>query len=426
MVRYLRMSSYIQEDSVSFLVLAGIGEHDIKWREATRGRETEGVENMSRLQLVRLTKSFGAETVVRAVDFSAEQGEFVVLLGPSGCGKTSTLRMIAGLENISAGELYFDGRLMNAEPPDRRNVGMVFQNYALYPHMTIFDNLAFGLRSKPSSRPRRERRLSVTKLVEDTAELLEISHLLTHRPRQLSGGQRQRVALGRALVRNPDVFLMDEPLSNLDANLRDRMRMELAQLHQRHPVTTIYVTHDQGEALTLADRIVVMNNGTVSQIGSPTEIYERPANAFVANFVGTPGMNLWTLPWQRTNEGSYHASRIRLAGETARAIDEIGTSVTVGVRPEHFLRSTGHESSGLTVECKIELIERLGSHLLAHCSMEDPRQSAPSTLVARFDSESKLARGDYLRLSAPMHRVHLFEAASGDCIDQNARVAVTA
>ena len=383
---------------------------------------------VSRVELRKMSKQFGERTVVNEVDLVAEQGEVVVLLGPSGCGKTSTLRMIAGLESITSGELYFDDRLMNAEPPDRRSIGMVFQNYALYPHMSVFDNLAFGLESQSKTGTRSERRKSISERVTETAELLEIGHLLHQRPRQLSGGQRQRVSLGRALVRKPDVFLMDEPLSNLDANLRDRMRMELARLHQVHGITTLYVTHDQGEALTLADRIVVMNQGSVCQIGTPSDLYDHPSSAFVANFIGMPGMNLWTSQWESKGTRIQCGPATTLHTDFRDVLATKSRSIAIGVRPEHLhlIRSEQVESSGLTTQCRVDLVERLGSHLLAHCSMEAEAGSIQTSLVARLDSESQIERGDYLLLAAPLHRVHLFDAGSGDRIEHFSSVAALA
>ena len=227
---------------------------------------------MARVELHNIVKSYGDQRVVDGIDLVVEEGQFVVLLGPSGCGKTTTLRMIAGLEQVTAGEVYFDGRLMNREPPERRGVGMVFQNYALYPHMTVADNLSFGLESRRGRGARHKARAQERARVLEVARLLEIDHVLGHRPKELSGGQRQRAALGRALVREPDVFLLDEPLSNLDANLREKMRMELSRLHDEMPVTTVYVTHDQGEALTLADQLVVMHEGKICQAGQPVSI----------------------------------------------------------------------------------------------------------------------------------------------------------
>ncbi|MHB8457655.1 MAG: ABC transporter ATP-binding protein, partial [Acidimicrobiales bacterium] len=361
------------------------------------------------------------------IDLTIEEGEFVVLLGPSGCGKTTTLRMISGLEEITAGELLFDGSLVNDEPPDRRSVGMVFQSYALYPHMTVAGNLSFGLQSRRKRGSRRNARRRERQLVMELAELLELEHVLDHRPKELSGGQRQRVALGRALIRQPGVFLLDEPLSNLDANLRDRMRMELARLHERLPVTTVYVTHDQGEGLTLADRLVVMNEGRICQVGAPSEVYDRPANTFVAGFIGSPGMNLWTPQWSRGEGGDLLlGGAIRLPPAIHGALGERDLPATVGIRPEHlFLVQQGADSQA-TLSCRVEMVEHLGSHLLVHAALTSAQGG---NVVAQLDPKCSVQRGEQILLGAPPEAVHLFEAESGLRVSGLAcpdRVAVTA
>lgn len=378
---------------------------------------------MARIGLDELVKVYGEETVVDHVSLQVEEGEFVVLLGPSGCGKTTTLRMIAGLEDITSGGLTFDDAVMNHVAPDSRNVGMVFQNYALYPHMTVAENLSFGLLSKRRSGSRREVRNEVRKLVNQTAELLEIEHVLDHRPKQLSGGQRQRVALGRALIRKPAVFLMDEPLSNLDANLRDRVRMELARLHERFQVTTVYVTHDQGEALTLADRVVVMNEGRISQVGTPGEVYDLPADTFVAHFIGTPGMNLWTLPCEHRTSRIALGESVELSLEFDVLLHESRKRVTLGIRPEHFLPVADVEHPGAIVTLRIDVLEHLGSHLLAHGHVGEDEEQA---VVVRLDADSILRRGDTARLAAPARSVHLFDAESGARLDVRTRALATA
>lgn len=382
---------------------------------------------MAQVEMRNLRKTYGDDTVVDDVSLRISDGEFVVMLGPSGCGKTTTLRIVAGLEHPTSGELYFDDLPISSEPPIRRNVGMVFQNYALYPHMTVADNLAFGLQSQRREGSRREAKTSIRRRVEETAALLEISHVLDHRPKQLSGGQKQRVALGRALIRKPAVFLMDEPLSNLDANLRDRVRMELANLREAFPVTTIYVTHDQGEALTLAHRVVVMNKGRVCQVATPADVYDTPADSFVARFIGAPGMNLWTLPWTRAAGEVLLGGAVRLSGGFAPLLAATGDKVTVGIRPEHLVLERDLPLAGALLDLRVEAVEHLGSHLLAHgrlAVVPGAGASAPAgsphggepeadAVVARLDARLRLNRGDHLRLAATSDRVHLFDASTG-------------
>ncbi len=394
------------------------------------GQELPGEKEprLTQIEMQSLVKRYGADNVVDGIDLVIEEGEFVVLLGPSGCGKTTTLRMIAGLEEVTAGVLLFDGELMNHEPPDRRSVGMVFQNYALYPHMTVAGNLSFGLQSRRRRGSRREARQRERKLVMELAELLELEHVLDHRPKELSGGQRQRVALGRALIRQPGVFLLDEPLSNLDANLRDRMRMELIRLHERLPVTTVYVTHDQGEGLTLADRLVVMNDGKICQVGAPSEVYDRPADTFVAAFIGSPGMNLWTPPWSRDGVGRHLllGGAIWLPPALHGVLCERDRPATVGIRPEHLLLVQHRADSQATLSCRVEMVEQLGSHLLVHAALAS---EDGGSVVAQLDPKCSLRRGEEILLGAPPEAVHLFDAESGlrvsnpDCRD---RATVTA
>src|SRR5689334_2272522 len=291
---------------------------------------------MASVAIRDVRKAFGATSVIHGVDISIRDGEFVVLVGPSGCGKSTLLRMIAGLENITAGEIRIGERVVNQLPPKERDVAMVFQNYALYPHMTVADNMAFSMKLRGAARNEIDER------VNRAAAILGLSQLLARYPRQLSGGQRQRVAMGRAIVRDPQVFLFDEPLSNLDAKLRVQMRTEIKELHQRLKTTTIYVTHDQIEAMTMADKIVVMRDGVVEQIGDPLSLYDSPNNTFVAGFIGSPAMNM--VPGTaRVNGGG---GRVEFAGSVtlplplgARAAD--GQSVLYGIRPEHFLVTEG-------------------------------------------------------------------------------------
>lgn len=300
---------------------------------------------------------------VHKFNLDIEDKEFIVFVGPSGCGKSTTLRMIAGLEEISGGELYINDRLVNDIPPKERNIAMVFQSYALYPHMSVYDNLAFGLKLKKMDKE------EIDKSVKEAARILEIEELLDRKPKQLSGGQRQRVALGRAIVRNADVFLMDEPLSNLDAKLRVQMRSELIKLHRKLETTTIYVTHDQTEAMTMASRIVVMSKGFVQQIGTPKEIYAKPANKFVASFIGSPAMNFIDGVIQN---GEFVASdlRVKLPSTKAHVAKEYeGKEVTLGIRPEELrVKEYDNETfdESITLNMKVEVSELLGHEYILH------------------------------------------------------------
>ena len=349
------------------------------------------------------------KTVVAVDDFDLEVAdkEFVVLVGPSGCGKSTALRMIAGLEEITAGELFIGERRMNQVEPKNRNIAMVFQNYALYPHMTVYENIAFGLRMRKL--PRRE----IDAKVREAAEILEISDLLKRKPKALSGGQRQRVAIGRAIVRSPDVFLMDEPLSNLDAKLRGQMRTELIQLRRRLDTTFIYVTHDQTEAMTLGDRIVVMNEGRIMQIGTPSEVFDRPANRFVAGFIGTPQMNFLEATLSR-REGGIDAiaagARIPLPACYDRPELE-GKRAILGVRPEHILLCEDG------IPAALEVRELLGSTAGLHLRVGGALLEAivPASAAAGYVGESPT-----LHIAFDTPKLHLFDPESGARIPENA------
>jgi multiple sugar transport system ATP-binding protein len=348
---------------------------------------------MATVDLVGLRKSYGSAGILHGIDLSVAQGEFLALVGPSGCGKSTLLRMIAGLEPVTAGEIRFDGRVVNQADPKRRNVAMVFQNYALYPHMTVRENM--GLNLKISRMPRDE----VRRRVEAAAALLEVTPILDRRPSQLSGGQRQRVAMGRAIVRDPAVFLFDEPLSNLDAKLRVQMRAEIKSLHQKVRTTAIYVTHDQIEAMTLADRIAVMNAGRIEQLGTPIELYRTPANRFVAGFIGSPAMNF--LP------GRLDGRLVRLDGTdvvlalAGPVVLAEGERVEVGLRPEH-LRPAGQGLAGTVAQ-----VEPTGSqtHLLV--------DFAGRQLVTVLEGMALLAPGDPITLAVQPENVHVFAAGGG-------------
>src|SRR3989442_1390160 len=317
---------------------------------------------MARVLLKNLNKKYDDVHAVKDVNLEIRDREFVVLVGPSGCGKTTTLRMVAGLEEISSGEIRIDEQRINELAPMDRDIAMVFQNYALYPHMSVYDNMAFGLRMRKFGREEIERR------VRQAAEILGIQELLARRPRQLSGGQRQRVALGRAIVRNPRVFLFDEPLSNLDAALRVQIRVELKRLHDRLETTAIYVTHDQVEAMTLGDRVVVMKDGVVKQVGEPLELYERPANRFVAGFIGSPAMNFIGITLEWTEQALWaHAPGIRgrvPPAKTEALRQHVGKRVILGLRPEALRPAGGSVSAEYALDSTVVVVVPLGPSTL--------------------------------------------------------------
>ncbi|MBX2880710.1 MAG: sn-glycerol-3-phosphate ABC transporter ATP-binding protein UgpC [Granulosicoccus sp.] len=316
---------------------------------------------MASVNLKDIVKRYGDVAVVRGIDLTIAPREFVVLVGPSGCGKSTTLRMIAGLEEISAGSLTIDDKAMNRVAPKDRDVAMVFQNYALYPHLNVEDNIAFGLRIRKT--PSAE----VKSQVAEVAEILGLSDYLDRKPAELSGGQRQRVAMGRAIVRHPKVFLFDEPLSNLDAKLRTQMRAEIKRLHKRLGVTSVYVTHDQVEAMTLADRIVVMNDGVIEQIGSPMDLFMNPANTFVAGFIGSPPMNQLRGTITKSKGGmAVIVDDVAIALPDTLSLDN-GREVVVGIRPEHMTLVAADGSSAIPID--LDLVETLGSEALLHASI---------------------------------------------------------
>ncbi|KFL32675.1 ABC transporter ATP-binding protein [Devosia riboflavina] len=352
---------------------------------------------MADIVLRDVSKSYGAVQVLDSVSMHIRSGEFIVFLGPSGCGKSTLLRMIAGLEAVNAGEIHIGDRRVDQLPPNQRGVAMVFQNYALYPHMTVRQNMSFGLENVGTDKG------EIAKRVDEAARMLEIGQLLDRRPAQLSGGQRQRVAIGRAIVREPDAFLLDEPLSNLDAGLRVRTRVELAQLHQRIGTTMIFVTHDQTEAMTLASRIVVMNNRKVEQIGTPMEVYSKPASRFVAAFVGSPSMNFLPVTALADVGGrvvvTAGGSTIPTTIATSVA-PTVGQGLTFGVRPESLRVAADGEISGT-----IALVERLGDRTLIHTKLSD------GTVIVGDDiGKSTLEAGAPVRLKIDGSAVHLFDA----------------
>jgi sn-glycerol 3-phosphate transport system ATP-binding protein len=346
---------------------------------------------MATVELRDVRKSFGKLEVVHGVSMDVEQGEFVVIVGPSGCGKSTLLRMVAGLEEITGGEIAIAGRIVNQLEPKDRDIAMVFQNYALYPHMRVYDNMAYGLKIRGLPRAEIDRR------VLNAARILELEHLVDRKPRELSGGQRQRVAMGRAIVRDPTVFLFDEPLSNLDAKLRVQMRLELQKLHRRLGVTSLYVTHDQVEAMTLGNRILVMNAGNAEQLGTPQDIYNRPASTFVAGFIGSPPMNL--LPGVVAPDGlslTMPDARIRLPQPVAARGEMI-----FGVRPEHL--TIGGDQ--MTIE--VEMVEALGADHLVHGRLDS------HALIVRAGPDANPPPGARIGVGFPAESIHWFDAASG-------------
>ncbi|MER2533682.1 MAG: sn-glycerol-3-phosphate ABC transporter ATP-binding protein UgpC [Rhizobiaceae bacterium] len=352
---------------------------------------------MADVVLKGISKSFGATRVVQAFDLSIGNGEFLVLLGPSGCGKSTTLRMIAGLESITSGDLVIGGKRMNDVEPKNRGVAMVFQNYALYPHKTVFDNMAMAL--KLQKVPAAE----IRKRVTETAETLGLTPYLERKPAALSGGQRQRVAIGRAIVRTPEVFLFDEPLSNLDAKLRVRMRLELQELHRRLGVTSVYVTHDQIEAMTLADRVVVMDSGRVAQVGTPREVYDGPANLFVAGFIGSPAMNF--IPMHRNASGGWTSDEGSLTLDALPFAVADRQKLTLGIRPEHVVIQPA--SSGQGLDATVRLAELQGADALLDLSI------GGVSVLTRVGGADHPQAGQALKAVIPAERMHAFDPASG-------------
>jgi multiple sugar transport system ATP-binding protein len=354
---------------------------------------------MASVEIRGVEKQFGTTKVIHGIDVSIEDEEFVVLVGPSGCGKSTLLRMIAGLEEISGGEIAIGGNVVNNVPPKDRDIAMVFQNYALYPHMTVRENMAFSLKLRKAEKSFIEQR------VDRAADILSLKPYLDRYPRQLSGGQRQRVAMGRAIVRDPQVFLFDEPLSNLDAKLRVQMRTEIKALHQRLRTTSVYVTHDQVEAMTMADRIVVMHDGIVEQIGTPLELYDHPTNTFVAGFIGSPAMNFLDGTLRRAGGGAAHVEAA--GGVTLPAPGSVGGAdgqkVIYGVRPEHMTLA----GEGAGVGAKVVVVEPTGADTQVFAEM------AGTQISAVFSERHAFKPDQAIRLQPRLDSVHLFDAASG-------------
>jgi sn-glycerol 3-phosphate transport system ATP-binding protein len=349
---------------------------------------------MATVGLSEITKSYGDNKVIHGIDLDIADGEFIVIVGPSGCGKSTLLRMVAGLETITGGEISIDGSVVNRLEPMDRNIAMVFQNYALYPHMTVFNNMAYGLKNRRT--PREE----IKRKVQEAAEVLELGELLQRKPSQLSGGQRQRVAMGRAIVRNPKVFLFDEPLSNLDAKLRVNMRLEIRKLQRRLGITTIYVTHDQVEAMTMADRLVVMNSGVAEQIGTPRDVYNTPATKFVAGFIGSPAMN-------------FVAAEVGPGGNSVKALGidlpvavsgDVG-QLELGIRPEHLKVAADGD-----IPVEVEAVENLGVDTIVYGRAQ---HSGSEQIAVRIEGDQSFAPETTIRVGIALDAVHLFDAQTG-------------
>ncbi|MEO8243115.1 MAG: sn-glycerol-3-phosphate ABC transporter ATP-binding protein UgpC [bacterium] len=346
---------------------------------------------MAKLGLTHLRKSFGAVQVIKGLDLEIEDGEFVVFVGPSGCGKSTTLRMIAGLEDVTSGSITLNGQNVTPLRPADRGIAMVFQSYALFPHMTVAENIGFGLELKKTARE------MIAAKVGAVAETLQLTPLLSRFPRELSGGQRQRVAIGRAIIRDPKVFLFDEPLSNLDAALRVQMRLEIARLHQRLRATMVYVTHDQVEAMTLADRIVVFNDGRIEQVGTPMQLYQNPANRFVAGFIGAPSMNFLQIRMAGDRVEGIGSGHFQLPQGKAAAVE-------IGIRPEH-IDLVSIDTAAMIGE--IELVERLGAETYAYVRI----QGQPINLTLRLPGDAEFRVGAKLGLNPDWARVHWFDSS---------------
>jgi multiple sugar transport system ATP-binding protein len=362
---------------------------------------------MARVKFEHVYKSFNKTEIVHDINLDIQDKEFLVLVGPSGCGKSTCLRMVAGLEDVSEGDIYIGDRLVNGVDPKDRDIAMVFQNYALYPHMTVYDNMAFGLKLRHL--PKND----IEKRVQETAGILGLEKLLKRKPKELSGGQRQRVALGRAIVREPQVFLMDEPLSNLDAKLRVQTRAEIVKIHQRVQTTIIYVTHDQVEAMTMGSRIAVLNAGIIQQLGVPQELYDHPANQFVAGFIGSPAMNFFDDA-KVTSDGDKTTIVIDGIGQVevpplyaGRVREAAGKKLTFGIRPEHLadvalLPPEAQDHS--TLEAPVEVVEHLGNELMVHMVAAD------KNIVARLDPHSSARAGSAIKLHVDTDNIHLFDS----------------
>jgi multiple sugar transport system ATP-binding protein len=363
---------------------------------------------MQHVQIDSISKKFGNTEVLNKINFQAEIGEFVVLVGASGCGKSTLLRLIAGLENCDSGSIYIDGKDVSSLPPAKRDIAMVFQNYALYPHLSVYDNMAFGLRQRKISE------LNIKSKIDSTSEILQIEHLLNRKPKALSGGQRQRVALGRAMVRDPKVFLFDEPLSNLDAQLRQEMRKEIKKLHKLLKKTMIYVTHDQTEAMTMGDRVAIMKNGVIEQIESPEQVYNKPKNQFVASFIGSPQMNfIKGFISREDNKFKFSNADMEFILNKKIKNDFLHEKevVTLGIRPENIHNNlfTNLEDSSSIISAEVEMVENMGSFKLVHFILGGTRFSVE---IRNYNKQLKK-----MDLVFDINKIHFFDTNSGELIN---------
>jgi multiple sugar transport system ATP-binding protein len=363
------------------------------------------MDTMTSVTLRNVCKSYGDVKISKNVDLEINSGEFVVFVGPSGCGKSTLLRCIAGLEDITSGDLYMGDKRMNDVEPSKRGVGMVFQSYALYPHLNLFDNMSFGLKLAKADKA------EIKKRVDHAADILQLGHLLERQPKALSGGQRQRVAIGRTLVSQPDVFLLDEPLSNLDAALRVQMRIEIAKLHKKLNCTMIYVTHDQVEAMTMAEKIVVLDGGYVSQVGAPLELYHYPKNRFVAGFIGSPKMNFISVFIEDVEKNQV---KVQFKNGTSFWVPVDGTHVTrgermsLGIRPEHLVSA---ENGDTVIKGEVLVVEKLGYETQIYLTIED----ADADMIYRVPDTALIEAGDAFSVGIPAHRCHLFHGDGKAC-----------
>jgi multiple sugar transport system ATP-binding protein len=370
---------------------------------------------MASVVLKKITKAFGDVVVQKDIDLEIIDGEFIAFVGPSGCGKTTLLRMIAGLENITSGDMYIDNKRVNDVPPSERSISMVFQSYALYPHLNLKDNMTFGLRLKKTDPKEIEKRLDYA------SSILQLGNQLEKKPKELSGGQQQRVAIGRTLVNRPKVLLFDEPLSNLDASLRVQMRIEISKLHKRLNSTMVYVTHDQVEAMTMADRIVVLEGGRIAQVGTPLELYHYPTNRFVAGFIGSPKMNFINA---KVIELNHHGVKVKLANDAQLTVQvehvdlKVGDTVSVGIRPEHIDTSVSQQCSngepeqgGLILSSEIHVLEQLGHETQIYVEAT----CIESDLIIRYFDVADVALGEQFKFRIPEHRCHLFKKGGIAC-----------
>jgi multiple sugar transport system ATP-binding protein len=354
---------------------------------------------MSQLTLSRLKKSFAEAEIIKGIDLEVNEGEFVVFVGPSGCGKSTLLRMIAGLEDVTEGEIVIGGKPVKDLPPVKRGIAMVFQSYALYPHMSVFENIAFPLRVEKLPNDQ------VNTRVQQAAKVLQLETRLQQRPGTLSGGQRQRVAIGRAIVRQPKIFLFDEPLSNLDAALRSEMRVELMELHKRLGSTMIYVTHDQVEAMTMADKIVVLSAGEIEQVGSPLDLYHRPDNLFVAGFIGSPRMNFVAGKVAAADGGELSVEMNGIGRITLKRqghADLVGSAVTLGIRPEHLVKGSGP----FTLQLMPKIVERLGIHTITYSTL-----ASGETFTGLFEGDPQIVEGGPFSVGIDPEKSHLFDSS---------------